>query len=183
MTATARKEAMRGGGTPKEELGEDSQELEGGEESELTIEDLSEFDEDRPPDDEDPPDDLGDEDPLESLPLFPFTTEEENGDWVYTIQYPGKDKLPFKKVRVPKTIFAKDIRRSTQGRNDGETVFFMLCSVSKVPAKLMDKVDARDYAILSRLMQRRALGNSRAVLRSIGGVDSGSSRRSPPTGD
>ena len=159
MSATAKKAAMRG---------------EAPAELELTDEDFAEFDKIDPEElEEEAPaeDDQGTG--LDELPLpHGVEVEEDTGDWLYTLQYKALDKIPFDKVRIPAVIYAKDIRRSGQGRNEAETVFFMLCSMSKVPAKMMDKLDSRDYVVLQRLVQRRALKNSRAVLRSIGGQGS-----------
>lgn len=163
MSATAKREAMRGGGKPpSNEVQEVDQELD-------PHEVIDSLDLTESPDE---PEELDEDDSVDALPLPANTVEEENGDWVYTIQHEGAEKLPFTKVRIPAKIFAKDIRRSTIGRTDGEVIFYLLCSVSKVPAKLMDKLDAKDYAVLSRLMQRRALGNSRAALASMAGQGS-----------
>lgn len=162
MSATAKKQAMRGGGKPPSTSDDESQELTEQEleafDASVSVEELSE----EPEEEED--------DKVQDLPLPHGVEEDENGDWVYTLQHSEDAKLPFEKIRIPVKILARDIRRSTQGRNPGETVFFMLCSVSKVPAKLMDKLDAKDYGVLSQLMERRALGNSRAVLHAIYGV-------------
>lgn len=161
MSATAKRQAMRSGGEPPPADEDDG----------ITAAEMAEFDRD---DGHEPEDDDGEEEDdetsgIESMPLPASTVEDEKGDWIYTLQYPARSSVPFSKVRIPKHIYAKDVRRSTRGRNDGETMFYMLCSMSKIPAKDMDLLDARDYSVLQSLMHRRALGNSRAVLRSIAG--------------
>jgi hypothetical protein len=118
------------------------------------------------------PQELDDDEKLDALPL-PDNVEEdpETGVWTYTLQHelrPGKP-LPagFTKIKVPAVIYARDIRNSGMGRNADEVVFYMLCSMTGVSPAVMDRLDARDYTVLSQLLNRRALKNSRAVLRAL----------------
>jgi hypothetical protein len=136
------------------------------------------------PDDLEEPDDLDreaqelddeeDDEALEKLDDAPLPdnceVEEDTGDWVYTLQYPLADgsKTPAK-IRIPKVIYAKNVRDSSRGKTQAETVFYMLASCSKVPPRVLDKVNAVDYMVLASLMNRRALGNSRAVLSALAG--------------
>lgn len=101
------------------------------------------------------------------LPL-PGGCEADGEDWVLTLVHPLSDgsRTP-SKIRIPAKIFAKDVRNSSAGKTEMETVFYLLASCSGLSPSILDKLDARDYYIAQTLMNRRALKNSEAVLHAL----------------
>ena len=138
---------------------------------------LSEFDEAEVLDhraqelEDDPEDDPEGLDSLDTAPLPDFTeVDEATGAWVYTLQHPLSDGASdLKRIRIPKEIYAKDVRNSSRGKTQAETLFYMLASCAGIPPRVLDKLNAIDYMVASALMNRRALGNSRAVLSAMSG--------------
>jgi hypothetical protein len=93
--------------------------------------------------------------------MFPRS---ENGDWVYELQHTfepvHKEKYPLpKKVRIPKTIYARHIRAASKGENEGEAIFFLASSLCNIPEDLMERMDGRDYGVVQHLVLKRSRGN------------------------
>lgn len=106
-----------------------------------------------------------DEPVIESFPLPAHVTETEEGDWIYEIQYPwnpiGNKAIPLpQKVRIPKCVYARDVRAASRGENEGEALYFLCCSLVRLPVELMDRMDARDYAVVQVLCLRRTRGKN-----------------------
>lgn len=98
--------------------------------------------------------------------VYPLGVEVlEDGTWVYSLQFEPrmfpkvkdgkiveeKDEvcLPFK-VRIPKDLWAKNIREASRdATNEGEVLFFLSCSMCHISAVVMDRFDARDYSVIS----------------------------------
>lgn len=101
---------------------------------------------------------------------WPFVVED--GDtWVFTLQYPieaGPEPGP-EVLRVRRTIYARDVRKAARGDEESDALFYLAAALTGVPERLLDRLDARDYTVLSSLVARISLGNSRAVLQSLGG--------------
>lgn len=94
--------------------------------------------------------------------------EDADGSWVYTLQHPleptkddpeGKD---LGKVRIPATTYARNVRyASRMAESEVEVIFFLGVSMTKVPESLFDRMDARDYSAISKLVIRRTSTNPR----------------------
>lgn len=100
------------------------------------------------------------------IPSLPeFVEETDEGEWLYSIQHPfekppGKEKFPIpKKIRIPKTIYARHIRAASKGDSEGEAIFYLACSLCNFPEALMERMDARDYGVVQALVLRRSRGN------------------------
>lgn len=89
----------------------------------------------------------------------------DDGTWLYSLQHEPrmlpkvkdgkiieeKDEvsLPFK-VRIPKDVWAKNIREASRDAdNEGEVLFYLSCSMTHTAPATMDRFDARDYSVIS----------------------------------
>lgn len=106
---------------------------------------------------------IEDNEAAEAEPLPDCVTEDEDGSWVFRLQHPleptkddpeGKD---IEKIRIPAKMYARNVREAGRhAKSEIDAVFYLAASMTKVPAKLLDRLDARDYSTLSNLVKRRA---------------------------
>jgi hypothetical protein len=98
---------------------------------------------------------------------LPKHAEWDGEDILYTLQYPlsaeGNPAPDFRKVRIPPKIYARDMRNMSRGTTAGEEMFYLMASMCRVPTHLLDRVDARDYVVLSQLVELTTAKNSEAV--------------------
>lgn len=86
-------------------------------------------------------------------------TEEPNGDWVYRVQHPferQKDTDP-EKIRIPKTIYVRHFRTIPNGSSQVDVVFHLASTMSGVGKDVIDRMDLRDYSVVSNLVARRTV--------------------------
>lgn len=105
-------------------------------------------------------------------PLPEHVIEEPGGDWVYHIQHGfeplrGAEKVKksdiangIKKIRVPAVLYARNMRDMMQSDDDSMTrqVFNLCCSMTRVPASVLERLDHRDYTTVAKLVRKRLEG-------------------------
>jgi hypothetical protein len=108
----------------------------------------------------------------EQEPIPEFVDEETNGDWVYHIQHGfeelrGAEKVKkndiakgIKKIRVPAVLYARNMRDMMQSDDDSMTrqIFNLCCSMTRVPASVLERLDHRDYTTVAKLVRKRLEG-------------------------
>lgn len=96
---------------------------------------------------------------LDEDALPEHVTEEPNGDWVYRVQYPferQKESDP-EKIRIPSTLYVRHFRSIPGGATQVEVVFHLAATMSGVGKDVLDRMDIRDYSVVSNLVARRTV--------------------------
>lgn len=157
MTSAVDKKTMRGGSIVREDPLPGELDFGGdGVESLNKLEDI---------DDGDMPEILEDE------PSFPNTAvDKDTGDFLYALQFDMDPPIikGFTTVRIPQKIYARNVRHSSQGKTDGEAMFYLICSCARLPTEVVDRLDARDYIILQKIVSHISTKNSDAVQKALG---------------
>lgn len=106
-------------------------------------------------------DEEGEEEEIAPPPLPEHVTEEKDGSWLYQLQHPlepSKDDpngTDINKIRIPRTVYTRNVRyASRKAETAVDVVFYLACSLTKVPPEIMDRLDARDYGVVSNLISR-----------------------------
>jgi hypothetical protein len=103
--------------------------------------------------------------------------EAADGTWIYDLQYDPEPKmvldkktnevkyvddgvsLPLK-VKIPPKLWARNLRQASENApNQGGVLFHLTCSVIHLSAAVVDRFDARDYAVISNRVNDIAAGN------------------------
>lgn len=110
------------------------------------------------------------ETPPDEKPEVPEGVEvQPDGTWIYDLQFDpepnasGRTDIVARplKVRIPAQLWARNLREaSANATGDGDLLFFLTCSMIRLPAAVVDRFDARDYSVISERVNFVLLGNA-----------------------
>lgn len=92
-----------------------------------------------------------------------------DGTWMYDLQFDPEPNAagardivsrPLK-VRIPAKLWARNLREATaNATGDGDLLFYLTCSMIRLPSAVVDRFDARDYSVISSRVNEVLLGNA-----------------------
>lgn len=93
----------------------------------------------------------------------------DDGTWLYSLQFDpeptasGKTDLISRPmtVRIPGKIWARNLRQATaQSTSEADVLFWLTSSMVRLPMEVLDRLDARDYSVISGRVNWLLLGNA-----------------------